>query len=118
MGHREEFLNELRNRTTAHLTALSEESCRIFGEMSGLETIGTRIYRDITTRFGMDGAQEIGSELLALISGEMDDGAVAISERVYRGFRYLATDTREALPSELRETLTEIVTSLGHLDTP
>lgn len=116
MGNRDEFLFSLRERTSAHLEALADESARLFADHAGLPETGTAIYHRLVDQFNMDGAQEIGAELVDLFSGGMDEGTITLSERAFRGMSMVLEEFDAELPEGHRGQLRELITTLARAD--
>lgn len=116
MGARDRFLEALRLRTTAHLEALSQESAELFAQHADLPEQGTRIYARLVERFGMDGAQEIGASLIDLLAGGLEDGAVTLTDREYRGLRLVDEEFSRELPDGRAASLHDLIVSLGRAD--
>lgn len=114
MTEGEEFLAYLRERTTAHLLELARESGRCFGKYTHLPELGPRIYRRLVEEFQLDGAQEIGARIIDLFAGRMDNGALAVTEREYRGLKLVRDEFSPELDPSTAQTLHELVHALGH----
>ena len=113
MAPREAFLAELRERTTAHLQALARESAETLGRFIALPDLGARIYGRLVEEFQMDGAQEIAACLVDLISGGMDQGAVMLTDREYRGLRLIRSEFREEMPDGPGNALDDLILALA-----
>ncbi len=116
MTPREEFLSELRQRTTDHLEALAAESAETFGRHIGLPEVGGAIYHRLVEQFNMDGAQEISGALIDLFAGELDEGTVTLSDREFRGLRTVMEEFDRDLPEAPRQSLRDLITALSRAD--
>lgn len=113
MSTSQAFLEQLKAMTRQHLEALADESAAAFAAASGLAATGTKVYHRLIERFDMDGAQEIGTALVAVASGEFDSGAVALRDREYRGLRLILGEYGDDLPTPLRDSLADLIRGLG-----
>lgn len=116
MARRDDYLAELREKTNAHLSALAGESGEAFADYAGLGQTGTAIYSRLVDQFNMDGAQEISAELVALFTGDMDEGTITITDRAFRGMSMVLEEFGADLPETRRRQLHELIRSLARAD--
>lgn len=107
------FLAELRERTTAHLRELARESAETLGRYIALPELGPRMYHRLVEEFQMDGAQEISACFVNLVAGGLDHGAVMLTDREYRGLRFIRDEFQHELPDAPAAALDDLVQSLA-----
>jgi hypothetical protein len=112
MSVREQFLSELRDRTQHHLQALARESAVTFARFLDLPDAGPRVYLRLVAVFQMDGAQEIAATLIDLVTGALDEGAVMLTDREYRGLQLVHREFSPDLPEEAAVALDELLRTL------
>lgn len=113
MGPREAFLRELEERTRAHLQSLARESADIFGRFIMAPELAALMYESLVDEFQMDGAQEIAASIVELFAGELDNGTVMVSDREYRGLRFILDHFGATIPDGPRESLENLVWTLS-----